>query len=212
MRKNSPPTRGALVRTAAALVLAVRGHDILEQKRHVLMMELSRRIHEAAGIQRTTRQLFEKAYAALQTTSLSLGIDTVEDIARSVPETSDFTIRLHAVMGAEIPDVDPISQDPFSCYSWYGTSASLDMAFFRAREVCSLIARLAEVETSVYRLAVHIRKTWRRVNALEKVVIPGLRADMARIAGALEEAEREDFVRMKTAQRLLRRKEAERKK
>ena len=43
MRKNSPPTRGALVRTAAALVLAVRGHDILEQKRHVLMMELSRR-------------------------------------------------------------------------------------------------------------------------------------------------------------------------
>ena len=211
MRKNSPPTRGALVRTGAALVLAVRGHDILEQKRHVLMMELSRRIHEAAGIQRTTRQLFEKAYAALQTTSLSLGIDTVEDIARSGPETTDFTILLHAVMGAEIPDVDPISQDPFSCYSWYGTSASLDMAFFRAREVCSLIARLAEVETSVYRLAVHIRKTWRRVNALEKVVIPGLRADMARIAGALEEAEREDFVRMKTAQKLLRRKEAERK-
>lgn len=212
MPKNSPPTRGSLVRTAAALVLAVRGHDILEQKRHVLMMELSRRIHEAAGIRRTTRQLFEKAYAALQTASLSLGIDTVEDIARSVPETTDFTVRLHAVMGAEIPDVDPMSPEPFPCYSWNGTSASLDMAFFRAREVCSLIARLAEVETSVYRLAVHIRKTSRRVNALEKVVIPGLRADMARIAGALEEAEREDFVRMKTAQRLLRRKEAERKK
>ena len=84
-------------------------------------------------------------------------------------------------------------------------------AFFRAREVCSLIARLAEVETSVYRLAVHIRKTLRRVNALEKVVIPDLRADMARIAGALEEAEREDFVRMKTAQKLLRKKEAKRK-
>jgi len=212
MPKNSPPTRGSLVRTAAAFVLAVRGHDILEQKRHVLMMELSRRIHEAAGIRLTTRQLFEKAYAALQTASLSLGIDTVEDIARSVPETTDFTVRLHAVMGAEIPDVDPMSPEPFPCYSWNGTSASLDMAFFRAREVCSLIARLAEVETSVYRLAVHIRKTSRRVNALEKVVIPGLRADMARIAGALEEAEREDFVRMKTAQRLLRRKEAERKK
>ena len=211
MRKNTPPTRGALVRTAAAFVLAVRGHDILEQKRQVLMMELSRRIREAAGIQRTTRQVFEKAYAGLQTAGLSLGLDTVEDIARSVPETTSFTVRLHAVMGAEIPDVDPVSPDPFPCYSWYGTSASLDMAFFRAREVCSLIARLAEVETSVYRLAVHIRKTLRRVNALEKVVIPDLRADMARIAGALEEAEREDFVRMKTAQKLLRRKEAERK-
>ena len=175
------------------------------------MMELSRRIHEAGEIQRTTRRLFEKAYASLQTAGLSLGIDTVEDIAHSVPETSDFTIRLHAVMGAEIPDVDPVSSTPFPCYSWYGTSASLDMAFFRAREVCSLIARLAEVETSVYRLAVHIRKTWRRVNALEKVVIPGLKADMARIAGSLEEAEREDFVRMKTAQKLLRRKEAKRK-
>ena len=75
----------------------------------------------------------------------------------------------------------------------------MDKAYVRAREVLSLLARLAEVETSVYRLAVQVRKTYRRVNALEKVVIPSNREAMAAISDVLDEGEREDFVRMKIA-------------
>ena len=62
-------------------------------------------------------------------------------------------------------------------------------------------ARLAEVETSVYRLAVQIRKTFRRVNALEKVVIPSNKRTLAWIANVLEENDREDFTRMKMARK-----------
>ena len=57
------------------------------------------------------------------------------------------------------------------------------------------------METSVYRLAVQVRKTHRRVNALEKVVIPANREAMVFIADVLEEGDREDFVRMKTAKK-----------
>ncbi|MDD4022179.1 MAG: V-type ATP synthase subunit D, partial [Synergistaceae bacterium] len=74
-----------------------------------------------------------------------------------------------------------------------------DSAYLHASEVLSLIARLAEVETSVYRLAVQIRRTFRRVNALEKVVIPYHKKMLAWISNVLEENDREDFTRMKIA-------------
>ncbi|HCL79116.1 MAG TPA: V-type ATP synthase subunit D, partial [Synergistaceae bacterium] len=72
----------------------------------------------------------------------------------------------------------------------------------QAKKVLTLIARLAEVETSVYRLAVQIRKTFRRVNALEKVVIPSHRRIIRWITDVLEENDREDFTRMKIAQKM----------
>jgi V/A-type H+-transporting ATPase subunit D len=75
----------------------------------------------------------------------------------------------------------------------------MDEAYLSFRRVLSILVKLAEVETSVYRLAVQIRKTHRRVNALEKVVIPMGRAEADFINSVLEEGDREDFVRMKIA-------------
>jgi V/A-type H+-transporting ATPase subunit D len=75
----------------------------------------------------------------------------------------------------------------------------MDEAYLSFRRVLSILVKLAEVETSVYRLAVQIRKTHRRVNALEKVVIPTGRAEADFINSVLEEGDREDFVRMKIA-------------
>jgi V/A-type H+-transporting ATPase subunit D len=77
----------------------------------------------------------------------------------------------------------------------------MDVAYLAFRKVLVVLARLAEVENAVYRLAVQIRRTHRRVNALEKVVIPSTLSSVASISAVLEEGEREDFVRMKTAKK-----------
>ena len=58
-------------------------------------------------------------------------------------------------------------------------------------------ALLAEVENSVYRLANAIRKTQRRANALENIVIPRYRETARFITDALEEKDREEFSRLK---------------
>ena len=193
------PTRGNMVKFSSSLKLAGKGHDLLEQKRSILLLELMGKIREARELQNSLEDVFSKAYFSLQMAGLSLGIDNVEELSYSVPESDDFTIRLHSVMGVEIPRVDPVETSPEPCYSFQGTSGTLDSAYLHAREVLSLIARLAEVETSVYRLAVQIRRTFRRVNALEKVVIPHHRKILAWIANVLEENDREDFTRMKIA-------------
>ena len=201
MATKLAPTRGNLVRLTRYMAMAQSGHDLLDQKRQVRMMELVRYIDSAKKIQEDVARIFKEAYDALQKANVSLGIDTVEDISESVPITSDITVRLRSVMGVEIPDVDELSAETVPSYSFHGSSGAMDAAYAKFRRVMVLVAQLAEVETSVYRLAVQIRKTHRRVNALEKVVIPQDKADIAFISDVLEEGEREDFTRMKLAQK-----------
>ncbi|MDR3076997.1 MAG: V-type ATP synthase subunit D [Synergistaceae bacterium] len=199
MARRVPPTRGNLVKLRKALAQAESGHDLLEQKRQVLMLELVRHIDSARELQTDVIKTFQDAYTALQKANISLGIDMVEDIAASVHVTDEVVVRLRSVMGVEIPDIDEIDGSVKPSYSFIGSTGAMDHAYLAFRKVLVTLLKLAEVETSVYRLAVQIRRTHRRVNALEKVVIPANKHESDFINGVLEEGEREDFVRMKIA-------------
>lgn len=199
MAKKVAPTRGNLVKLQKSMEQAQSGHDLLEQKRQVLMMELVKYIDEAKNLQRDLSQVFSDAYGALQRANVSLGIDTVEDISGSIPHTDEIVVRLRSVMGVEIPDIDELDCEIKPSYSFYASTSAMDEAYLSFRRVLLMLLKLAEVETSVYRLAVQIRKTHRRVNALEKVVIPASKNQIVFINSVLEESEREDFVRMKIA-------------
>jgi len=201
MATKIAPTKGNLVSLTRSMKMAQSGHDLLDQKRQVLMMELVRFMDSAKAIQKDVAKVFGDAYEALQKANVSLGIDTVEDISESVPITSDITVRLHSIMGVEIPDVDPLNDSTVPSYSFLSSSGSMDEAYAQFRKVMALLARLAEVETSVYRLANQIRKTHRRVNALEKIVIPADKEQIRFISDVLDEGDREDFTRMKLAQK-----------
>ena len=194
-----PPTRGNLVKLKKTLAQAESGHDLLEQKRQVLMLELVRHIDSAHDLQTSVIKTFEDSYEALRKANISLGIDIVEDIAASIPITNEVVVRLRSVMGVEIPDIDEIDCSVKPSYSLIGSTGAMDQAYASSRRVLAALLKLAEVETSVYRLAVQIRRAHRRVNALEKVVIPANKRETGFINDVLDEGEREDFVRMKIA-------------
>lgn len=199
MVKRLAPTRGNLVKLQKSMIQAQNGHDLLEQKRQVLMMELVKHIDVAKSVQKDVPNVFQNAYDALQRANISLGIDTVEDIARSVPRVEELVVRLRSVMGVEILEIDELPLSVKPSYSFHGSTSAMDDAYVSFHKVLLIILQLSMVETSVYRLAVQIRKTHRRVNALEKVVIPADKAESIFIEDVLEEGDREDFVRMKIA-------------
>lgn len=207
MSEKLAPTRGNLVRLTHSVQMARSGHDLLDRKRQVLMSELVQRIDAAGKIQAEMSELFSDAYQALQNANLSLGIETVENISEAVPVTEDIVVRLHSVMGVEIPEVDPLSDEAKPCYSLLGSSGAMDEAYAKFRKITGFLAGLAEIESSVCRLAVQIRRTNRRVNALEKIVIPDDLAQIHFISDALEESDREDFTRMKMSQKKKQQKE-----
>ena len=59
------------------------------------------------------------------------------------------------------------------------------------------IPELSRLETSVWRLAVELRKTQRRVNALQYIFIPDYVETISFIQSSLEEREREEVFRLK---------------
>ena len=76
-------------------------------------------------------------------------------------------------------------------------------AFNEFSDLLEQIAQLAELEGAVFNIANDIQKTQKRVNALKHVFIPKYTEIVKRIELVLEEKDREEFIRLKTAKKLI---------
>ena len=77
----------------------------------------------------------------------------------------------------------------------------LDEASVKFNEVKVMTVKLTEIENAVYRLAMNIKKTQKRANALENITIPLYDKLSKDIQNALEEKEREEHTRLKIIKR-----------
>lgn len=183
--------------TRETLRRAREGHEILDRKREVLTTELLHTFHDSAQLQSTVRKMLEEAYAALEIARLELGREHLEWAALSVNSTIEVDIQPRSVMGVVIPRVTSAGASPETPYGLGNTTVALDEAALKFREVLEHIPELAETITTVWRLARELKKTQRRVNALEHIFIPEYEETVSYIENALEEREREEMFRMK---------------
>jgi V/A-type H+/Na+-transporting ATPase subunit D len=108
-----------------------------------------------------------------------------------------------SVMGTDIPAITFRHVAAKPEFSLGAGSALSDDVMRRFTEALDAVARLAEIENAVARLAYEVRRTQRRVNALEKIFIPDYKETVTYIQDVLEEREREQLVVMKMAKRNL---------
>jgi len=196
-RIDVPPTRSNLLRIKQELQFAREGYEILDRKREVLTTELIRLAHDAEVIQKQVWQLLAAAYRAMENAKLTMGQEHVEWAALAVDETVDVQLKFRGVMGVPIPLVEARGGPPEMPYSLGDTTAALDEVSDDFCEVLSRIPELSELITSVWRLAAELRKTQRRVNALQYIFIPAYEETVTFIESALEEREREETFRLK---------------
>ncbi len=189
------PTKGNLIACQKNLSLAKLGFDLLDRKRNVLMREMMKMIDAAGQMQKEIGDTFTRAYQALQAANITLGI--VQTLDAPAREETGFSVTGHSIMGVDLPAGHLEEQTVLPYYGFFGTNGQLDYAFVCFSKVKRLCAELAGIENSVYRLATAIKKTQRRANMLENVVIPRLTGNIRFISATLEEHEREEFTRMK---------------
>ena len=193
---NLLPTKGNLIAAKRSRMLAQTGYELMDRKRNILVREMMRLIDRAAAIQDKISAAYAEAYSALQRANVMLG--SVGEFTASVPVEHGLSIERRSVMGVELPTVTLEPSAPLGLY--YGlesTNGTLDAAYIKFNEVKTLTVELAEVETSVLRLAEAIRKTQKRANALGNVQIPQMESTVKFIDEALAEKEREEFSRLK---------------
>ena len=202
MDPNAFPTKGNLILNRNMLKFSELGYDLLDKKRSVLLRELMELNDLAKDIQKKIDGTFNDAYLALQKANIELGMNNVERISHGVMQEDSVKIRIKSVMGVELPVVTyggNVKNVPD--YGFENTSSSLDSAVFAFNAVKDLIVSLSMVENSAYRLALAIKKTQRRANALKNVTIPKYKNLVKEITEYLEEHDRDEFTRLKIAKK-----------
>ena len=185
--------------TQKSLSLAKLGYELLDRKRNILVREMMQLVDEAKEVERTINAAYKKAYASLQKANITLG--RCSDYARTVPLDETLKVDYKSVMGVEIPQITLGEQDMKNYYGFDTTNSYLDEAYFNFNEAKKLSVKLVETQTSIYRLADAIKKTQKRANALNNIMIPKFTQTVKFISEALDEKEREDFSRLKVIKR-----------
>lgn len=190
-------TRMELLRLKNRMRLAERGHNLLKEKRDSLIMEFFNAIAEIKEARQAVESALAEAFSSLTQAKMIMGPSRVIEFAYASKVQTEISIATRSMMGVRVPVLSVEQHVPELPYSLPDSSARLDTMSIKFREALKSLVRLAEIESTVKRLALEIERTKRRVSALETIVIPRLDATARFVKLALEEREREDFIRLK---------------
>ncbi len=192
-RYDIPPTKSNLFAVREQLTTAREGYELLEQKREILVMELMRMVEEVKLLERDVDRRVDSAYGALKRMIVRTGRENAREMSAGIRFEYAVKQKQGKLMGIPLPSLDVETPHMALKYSFMGTDGSCDRTMVEFFELLKIVARMAEIRTMVWRLAKEVRKTQRRVNALEKIVIPDVLETKGFIEGVLEEREREVF-------------------
>jgi len=200
------PTRMELLARKMQLALAEQGRDLLKEKRNALLKEFRQVADQAL---RSSDELDRAAGAARRALAMAEALDGVEAVrSAAFAAQGEISIGVEGanIMGVPVPVIERKSVARSLLdrgYSLTSTSARIDTVAERFEAELDLVIEVANSELCLRRLAEEIRKTSRRVNALENILLPRLIAQRDYIAMILEEREREDLFRLKRVKRTL---------
>jgi V/A-type H+-transporting ATPase subunit D len=198
--ENVSPTRMNLLGRKAQVSLAKQGVDLLKKKRDALVTDFFVVVKNSLASRESLNQTSQQAVDLLNLAAAIEGRQPLESSA--LPGRRDIRLNVSEknVWGIKIPELSAHSvvRDQFSRgYSPTGATSRTIKTTDAFEQLIDLLIVVAGSETRLKRLGSEIKKTTRRVNALEQVVIPRIFREMSYIKGVLEQREREDIFRLK---------------
>ncbi|GAB6392172.1 MAG: V-type ATP synthase subunit D [Treponematales bacterium] len=192
-REQTAPTKSNLLRVKERLHTALEGYDLLEQKREILVMALMQQVEQVKLLERGLDERAASAYPAMKRMLAALGRERAEKLSANIDYSFELTEKRVSAAGMSLPGLEVKLPRAALKYSPAASRAECDELVVEFFALLKIITELAAVRTVAWRLAREVRKTQRRVNALEKMVIPSARETKAYIESALEEKDRDAF-------------------
>lgn len=198
------PNRMELLRLRRRLILALRGHKLLQDKleemmrRFLLVLKDIDRAKEdfKARTQNNLRDLF---YCRL--------ISSEEDFKQSLAKIArdiEIGVSTARIMNVKVPVFTIEKLEITRHYDLFKTSAQMDLVVFRAKEYLESLLKLAQLLKTAQILSDEIERTRRRVNALEYLLIPSIQDTARYITQKLNEFERGSLVRLMRVKEIVR--------
>lgn len=200
-RLNVAPTKSNLLAMKDQLAISKNGYDLLEQKREILVQELMHMVDKVKLLEKEIDEAVKVAYPAFKRMLMADGSDQVKRIAHDIHYDFDMREKQVLIGGMTFSTIDVELPKQQLFYSMIGTYANTDDVISKFFKLISLLTQMASIRTIVWRLAEEVKKTQRRVNALDKMVIPQTEETMKYIENSLEEKERENVFVLKALKR-----------
>ncbi|MDD9953480.1 MAG: V-type ATP synthase subunit D [Candidatus Woesearchaeota archaeon] len=199
-KKTIIATRMALLNTKKKIKLAKKGHKLLKEKRDALISELFSIVDGLKKIRAQAEDELAVAYKSLIYAQAVSGIGEVRRAADVVSGLPDLGMKQKTIMGLKVPVFEWSGKETKVSekgYSLVSSSIELDEAAKKFETVLNTLIQIAEQEATVKAVAEDIKKTKRKVNALEQILIPRLDEEKTYTTMRLEEMERETFGKLK---------------
>ncbi|KAK9844403.1 hypothetical protein WJX74_002036 [Apatococcus lobatus] len=206
-RLNVVPTVSVLAVMKSRLSGAVKGHSLLKKKADALTMRFRQILKTIVQTKEEMGKKFRQSAFALTEAKYAAGdfrhtvLDNVEQASVKVNAQQDN------VAGVKLPKFERAnkeasgnSEGKMGLTGLGSGGKQIQTCRQSFLTTVDLLIELASLQTAFLTLDEEIKKTNRRVNALDNVVRPRLENTISYIKGELDELEREEFFRLKKVQ------------
>lgn len=188
------PTRINLLKLSRELKVAKRGHKLLEDKRDGLMREFMQIVHQTRELRMKINKELKSAFENYVSTSSLVSSRVLKSAFMHGDNVGALEVSVKPIMSVPIPSFTPSGATPTYSYGHLETYGDLDKAMEKLHAVYPDLIKLAELESSVERLAQEIERTRRRTSALEHIRIPALKEAIRFVRLRLEEQSRDAVI------------------
>jgi V/A-type H+/Na+-transporting ATPase subunit D len=191
------PTRSALLASKAAMRTANNGADLLKRKRDALIGEFFALVKDALAAREELTGVSRGAYVSLFGAKSWDSPEAVESLSLAQGGEYQVDMQIQSVYGVKVPRIEVPERGDAGSFSPINVGSRTIQAANDFQGVMGAVIKVAATETKLRRIGDEIKKTSRRVNALEQIVIPGIGEDIRFIRGVLDQREREESFRLK---------------
>ena len=197
-------TRTEMLTRRSQIRLAEQGAELLRSKRDALVREFLAELRRFVEARKAMRRSVLEAVQALMQTLAVDGQEAVMSAALVSRRAVTLDVTAKNFWGTKVYDMTSdytVREAAERGYGAAATSARLEETAEGFEQAVEDILRLAPMDLKLRALAEDMRKTSRRVNALEQRLLPQLQEQVRMIQNALDQREREDIFRLKRLKR-----------
>lgn len=193
-------TRMTLMAKKGQIKLASDGVTLLEGKREALLQELIDRAKELRSLRNELHERGRSSIASLAFARASQGTASIRSLAVAGRRELGLNVVAERVWGMDLGKIEATNIVRMPRERGVGlldASAHALEAAEAAERMVEQLVQCAPLERNIQLLGEEVKKTNRRINALNEYLLPKLREEVRTIARTLEEREREDTFRLK---------------
>lgn len=198
------PNRMELLRLRRRLILAQKGHKLLQDKLEEMMRRFLSKLKDIdkgkQDFQARTQNILEDLFYCRITTSKDNFMNSLSGIKSKVR----VAISTNRILNVRVPVFNIEEAKIDKDYDFFKTSAQLDFVVANAKDYLESLLKLAQSLKTLDILSYEIERTRRRVNALEYMLIPSIQDTVRHITQKLNEFERGNLVRLMRVKEIVR--------